>query len=85
MYSVSLNPGGNAVALWRRGHSLIRPIHGCAAGQSRVFGFLAMNSIKNLRQFYPKWVKVARFSLLNMVCPKQGPKIEGVVRHRVGG
>ena len=50
-----------------------------------VFGLSALNRVPvyNFRRVCPKHGKVTRLLSLNMVCPRQGLKIEGDVLLRV--
>ena len=47
-----------------------------------IFGLSALNRVYNFRRVCSKQGKVARLSSSNMVCRKQGPKMEGDVLHR---
>ena len=60
-------------------------IQGRSAGQGIVFGLSnsALNRVYNFRRVCSKQEKVARLSSFHMVCPKQGPEMEGDVLLRV--
>ena len=71
------------------GDSLIRPTGGCAARQGMVYFFVlfVLNRAYNLMQVCPARSESVLNSIwfqLWFLSPRQGPKIAGVVLHRVG-